>query len=691
VVSKPTHQELERRVEALENELVKREQLEEALRKNEEKFRTLFAKSRDAIMITTTNGTFVDINQAALDLFGYTKNELAALNVRGLYADPQERVKLQKKLEQEDAVKDFEMRFRCKDGTEIDCLSTVTVVGYQGITRDVTKRKRAEEALKRTSSDLGKTVEKLKDANRKVFEQQKLLVEEERLKVLLQMAGATAHELNQPLTAILGNIELMKIKETIPERLAGYVSAIEASGKRMAGIVSRVQDVHHSDSKPDIAARSIINFDQEVYVLSVEDSDDEFNTIVTCLKGVGNIKVTRARDIEEALQLAERGLFDLILTDYVLSDGSGLALMEALYKKKIETPVIVITAQGNEMVASQIIQAGGYDYMPLDMVNEKSLSRSISNVLEKSRLKREIKLAQKKIAEMAIRDGLTGLFNRRYFLETLKREVTRAIRYDNGLILCMMDLDHFKKVNDTYGHPAGDMVLRTISETLQECFRGADIPCRYGGEEFAVILCNTDPEGALAACERFRNLVAGHQFDYNGMEFQITVSIGIASFRDVLNQSPVELITASDQALYQAKKEGRNRIREAYELTRVKDTVLLVDDEEIILDVGSKLLRHIGYDVLFASNGQEAVEVYKKNKDSVDVVILDMIMPDMGGGETYERLKKIDPAVKVLLSSGYGIESEVKELLERGCDGFIQKPFDLAQLSQKIGGVLTKR
>jgi PleD family two-component response regulator len=233
--------------------------------------------------------------------------------------------------------------------------------------------------------------------------------------------------------------------------------------------------------------------------------------------------------------------------------------------------------------------------------------------------------------------------------------------------------------------------LSEVSEMLQECFRGADIPCRYGGEEFAVVFSNADTEGALAACERFRNLVAGHQFDYNGMEFQITVSIGIASFSSALKQSAVELITAADQALYQAKKEGRNRIREAYELTRAKDTVLLVDDEEIILDVGSQLLNHIGYDVLFASNGLEAVEVYKKNKDSVDVVILDMVMPDMGGGETYERLKEIDPAVKVLLSSGYGIESAAKELLERGCDGFIQKPFDMAQLSQKIGEVLTKR
>jgi diguanylate cyclase (GGDEF)-like protein len=254
----------------------------------------------------------------------------------------------------------------------------------------------------------------------------------------------------------------------------------------------------------------------------------------------------------------------------------------------------------------------------------------------------------------------------------------------------MMDLDHFKNVNDTYGHLAGDMVLRELSETLQECFRGADIPCRYGGEEFAIILSNADMEGALAACERFRNLVAGHQFDYNGMEFQITVSIGIASFTAALKQSATELIAASDQALYQAKKEGRNRIREAYGLTRAKKTVLLVDDEEIIIDIGKKLLNHIGYNVLTAGSGEEAVAVYEKNRDSIEIVLLDMVMPDVGGGGTYDRLRKINPEVKVLLTSGYHVESEVEELLERGCAGFIKKPFEIAQLSQKVGELLAK-
>ncbi len=112
--------------------------------------------------------------------------------------------------------------------------------------------------------------------------------------------------------------------------------------------------------------------------------------------------------------------------------------------------------------------------------------------------------------------------------------------------------------------------------------------------------------------------------------------------------------------------------------------MLLVDDEEMIIDVCKQLLENVGYRVLIARSGKEAIERYKGNRDKINMVILDMIMPDMGGGEAYDRLKKINPDIKVLLSSGYSIDGQATEILKRGCDGFIQKPFNMRQLSQKI-------
>jgi len=127
------------------------------------------------------------------------------------------------------------------------------------------------------------------------------------------------------------------------------------------------------------------------------------------------------------------------------------------------------------------------------------------------------------------------------------------------------------------------------------------------------------------------------------------------------------------------------------EILKGKETALLVDDEDMVLDVGQDLLKHLGYKVLIASGGKEALEIYEKNKEKIDIVILDMIMPVIGGGEAYDRMKEINPEVKVLLSSGYSINGQATEILRRGCDGFIQKPFTMKELSQSIREVLGKK
>jgi len=124
------------------------------------------------------------------------------------------------------------------------------------------------------------------------------------------------------------------------------------------------------------------------------------------------------------------------------------------------------------------------------------------------------------------------------------------------------------------------------------------------------------------------------------------------------------------------------------EVLKGTETVLLVDDEDTVIEVGEQMLSKLGYKVLLARGGREALELYKKNQDKINMVLLDMIMPDMGGGETYDRIKETNPDIRVLLSSGYGIDGQATEILERGCDGFIQKPFNIEQLSQSIRNYL---
>jgi len=139
-----------------------------------------------------------------------------------------------------------------------------------------------------------------------------------------------------------------------------------------------------------------------------------------------------------------------------------------------------------------------------------------------------------------------------------------------------------------------------------------------------------------------------------------------------------------------AEKKVETVAKSARQIIEGSDTVLLVDDEPMVLEVGINMLKKLGYTVLEAKGGREAVKVYEANKDKIDLVILDMIMPDRGGGETYDQMKEIDPTVTVLLSSGYSIDGQATEILERGCNGFIQKPFTVKELSGRIRETLEK-
>jgi len=437
--------------------------------------------------------------------------------------------------------------------------------------RLVQEKREAEEELLKTSHDLKQTVEDLRKANKTIREQQKSVIEEERLKVLLQMAGATAHELNQPLTALLGSIDLVRIHKDAPEKLLTYMKIIEESGNRISNIIRKIETIRHDETRPYIGDSSIINLDQKINILSVEESDEDFETIDTILKDNSQITLSRVNSVGEAVEVLQQGDYDLVLLDYLLPDGNGLDFLRMMDEKRSEIPVVVLRGEGDEITASQVIQAGAYDYLPKEMVNSKSLSGVISSSLEKFRLKKQKDEAQKKIVEMATTDELTGLYNRRYFMEALEREVSRAKRYETDLAFCMIDLDHFKRINDTYGHPAGDRVLLEIGKIFKECIRQSDLAGRYGGEEFALILPSTQTEEAYMVCERLRDMVSQHQFKYNLYLLRITTSIGIASFNPSNPEDPVSLIYRADEALYQAKEAGRNRVVEYQQIQELWD------------------------------------------------------------------------------------------------------------------------
>ena len=163
------------------------------------------------------------------------------------------------------------------------------------------------------------------------------------------------------------------------------------------------------------------------------------------------------------------------------------------------------------------------------------------------------------IYRMTTVDGLTQVFNRRYFEDAIERELSRSRRYTRPLSLVLLDIDHFKKINDTYGHLAGDAVLKELALTVRARTRREDVFARFGGEEFALLLPEVDQKGALQLAEKARKLVEKHSFVFDGEDIPVTMSAGVATLIKK-NENPAELIRRADEKLYEAKTGGRNRV-----------------------------------------------------------------------------------------------------------------------------------
>ncbi|MDQ7028395.1 MAG: diguanylate cyclase, partial [Ardenticatenia bacterium] len=239
---------------------------------------------------------------------------------------------------------------------------------------------------------------------------------------------------------------------------------------------------------------------------------------------------------------------DLILMDIYMPECSGVELAKVIRQMEAFVTVPIVFLSGESDVERQLdaMSLAGDDFL-MKPILPQHLVKSVRLRVERSRILRQLTLM----------DGLTGLFNHTAIEERLHKEMERARRQRTGLAFAMIDLDHFREVNDTYGHPVGDRVLRTLSRVLLQNLRRTDIIGRYGGEEFAVILLDTNGHYAARALDNVRRKFSRIKHRTGHLAFQITFSCGVAAFPE--HQELAELHTAADQALYEAKQRGRNQ------------------------------------------------------------------------------------------------------------------------------------
>jgi diguanylate cyclase (GGDEF)-like protein len=236
-------------------------------------------------------------------------------------------------------------------------------------------------------------------------------------------------------------------------------------------------------------------------------------------------------------------------------------IIDAIGNKALEIMECFSIPPGKMKPFSQLMQEANEELGRLNYSYEQVVLELTQAKQNAEQLAIELKRSNDKLRELALRDGLTGLYNHRYFFEVFESLVKNSLRYKHPISLLILDIDHFKRVNDTYGHPAGDHVLKEISQIMIKLVRHCDIVARYGGEEFAVILPETSVVGAKVLAQRLRRGVEQHQIRLNNKLISITISIGVVSSdMDGIELTTDALIKKSDHALYKAKFHGRNRV-----------------------------------------------------------------------------------------------------------------------------------
>ena len=254
-------------------------------------------------------------------------------------------------------------------------------------------------------------------------------------------------------------------------------------------------------------------------------------------------------------QLKRRSDVNVAFVAYMVFDYPGVEIVRRMREGGFEHPIILLAAAADVRSAVDAMRQGASDFQVKDSLSPESLRDSVVFVIERYQRERQ----QSEALRRSMFDDLTGLYRRAYFEERANHEIDRARRYGKPLSLMMLDLDHFKSVNDTKGHVVGDTVLKETGHCIIDALRSSDVAGRFGGEEFCILLPETAPDNARILADRLRKRISERVFTWEKGDFQVTASIGVAGITPLVRKL-ADFVEIADKALYHAKHSGRNRV-----------------------------------------------------------------------------------------------------------------------------------
>jgi len=409
---------------------------------------------------------------------------------------------------------------------------------------------------------VAQSIDELDKVYKKIVDQHDLALKEElSKKELVNISSIAANQMQQPLQSLQGNIYQLLHSRDVTLKIKSNFASIKTAAERISQISKKLFAFPGRAKRALTQNASTMNDDQRYKILYVENSDEDFSIFNHFLKSVIKCEMAQAKTVEQGFELIADNKFDLIFIHHLLPDGTGFDLLLRFKPYAVGYPRDFYAEQPNVDKGPEAVAKGAFAYFIKEELSSGNILSIIYGTLQKAKITREVEDAQNRIVMISRKDYLTKLYNRRCFEEELESETSKARRYKTPLSVLIVDFDQFNTINENYGFDAGDTILATSAALIQSMVRNNDVVCRYGGEEFGIVLSNTALNGARILAERIRKKIADYEFKKDSTVLKLTVSIGIASYAPKIDDTYAVQVRNALDALTSAMDQGGNRVK----------------------------------------------------------------------------------------------------------------------------------